>query len=279
MNLPSHTNHPTSNQFNFANFPTFSSNAYNHTQNSAGNPIYPGYTSSSQAFSTSSSSTPGIVSTSNTGYSVYNPGQIHPAYQPRQQAQVPSSNQIKESRSISSDRRTEKLKDSSDVPSQGELKSSSSVGDMISQLQKEAQALQDQKRKSPNPNSRPGSRGATGLENWTPWPTLDQERGLPTKQKSVEVVVDDACLKMLVDDEANLCRQLHEMGFPLLSRLAKGCQAVGANSQKLINFCLVVDRLVDEGFSTADCEEVAMLHNADEDVCRKHLKSFQQLAE
>ena len=26
-------------------------------------------------------------------------------------------------------------------------------------------------------------------------------------------------------------------------RLAKGCQAVGANHQKLINFCLVVDRL------------------------------------
>merc|ERR1719318_2395673 len=99
MNLPSHTNHPTSNQLNFANFPTFSSptctsNAYNHTQNSAGNPFYPGYTSSNQAFSTSSSSTPGIVSTSNTVYSVYNPGQIHPAYQLRQQAQVPSSNQI-----------------------------------------------------------------------------------------------------------------------------------------------------------------------------------------
>ena len=38
-------------------------------------------------------------------------------------------------------------------------------------------------------------------------------------------------------------------------------------------------RLVDEGFSIDDSEEVAMLHNAEEDVCRKHLKSFQQLAE
>eukprot|EP00090_Calanus_glacialis_P003147 TRINITY_DN12280_c0_g1_i1.p1 TRINITY_DN12280_c0_g1~~TRINITY_DN12280_c0_g1_i1.p1 ORF type:complete len:665 (-),score=226.72 TRINITY_DN12280_c0_g1_i1:129-2123(-) len=299
INTPSHPTHPQPNQSNFANFSTFTSanaynlptptcttNAFNHTtQNSAANPFYPGYSSSTQAYSSStqafissSSSTPGIVSSSNTGYNVYNPGQIHPAYQPRPQAQVPSDHQIKESRSISSDRRTEKLKDSSDVPSSGELRSSASVGDMISQLQKETQALQDQKRKSPNPNSRPGSRGATGLENWTPWPTLDQEQGPPTKQKSVEVVVDDSCLKMLVDEEANLCRQLHEMGFPL-SRLAKGCQAVGANSQKLINFCLVVDRLVDEGFSTADSEEVAMLHNADEDVCRKHLKSFQQLAE
>jgi len=286
-NIPPH--HPA-NQLNFANYsstnaytlpaPTCTTNAFNHTtQNSAGNPFYPGYTSSSQALSSSTSSTPGIVSTSITGYNVYNPGQIHPVYQPRQQAQLSSALQIKESRSISSDRRTEKLKDSSDAARSGELRSSSSVGDMISLLQREAQALQDQKRKSPNPNSRPGSRGASGLENWTPWPTLDQTQAQQAQViKQKPLVVDDSCLKMLVDDEANLCRQLHEMGFPL-SRLAKGCQAVGANSQKLINFCLVVDRLVDEGFSTADCEEVAMLHNADEDVCRKHLKSFQQLAE
>ena len=114
---------------------------------------------------------------------------------------------------------------------------------MISQLQKEAQALQDQKRKSPNPNSRPGSRGATGLENWTPWPELDQEQTPEPAAKEVAATVDESCLKDLLDDEANMCRQLHEMGFPL-SRLAKGCQAVGGNSQKLINFCLVVDRLV-----------------------------------
>ena len=37
--------------------------------------------------------------------------------------------------------------------------------------------------------------------------------------------------------------------------------------------------MVDEGFSIDDSEEVAMLHNAEEDVCRKHLNSFQQLAE
>jgi len=42
---------------------------------------------------------------------------------------------------------------------------------------------------------------------------------------------------------------------------------------------VVGDGLVDEGFSIPDSEEVAMLHNADEEVCRKHLKSFQQLAE
>eukprot|EP00092_Neocalanus_flemingeri_P107397 GFUD01137842.1.p1 GENE.GFUD01137842.1~~GFUD01137842.1.p1 ORF type:complete len:698 (+),score=190.83 GFUD01137842.1:270-2096(+) len=305
--------HPTPNHSNFANFSTFNStaNAYSHqtptcttnayihqTQNPAGNQFFPNYTSnpfgasvtsSTQAFtgsnnttgySMSGSTNTGYVNSSSPSYNIYNPGLAPPTYQPRLQDPAPNTYETRGSRSVSSDRRTEKLKDSSDEPSSGELKPSRSVGDMITELQKEAQALQEQKRKSmssPNPTSRPASRGATGLENWVPWPMLDQEQSkAPPKQKSVEV--DDSCLNNLMDDEANICRQLHEMGFPL-PRLAKGCQAVGSNSQKLINFCLVVDRLVDEGFSIADSEEVAVLHNAQEDVCRTHLKSFQQLAE
>ena len=38
-------------------------------------------------------------------------------------------------------------------------------------------------------------------------------------------------------------------------------------------------RLVDEGFNVDACEEVTMLHNAEEEICRKHLRSFQQIAE
>lgn len=296
--------HPTATQSNFANFSGFNStkNTYSHhpptcTNNYSQVPgqYYPNYTtnpfgssvtSSSQAYAPVSrppgynltSTSSGFGDTSKPSYNVYNPGLATPTYQPKQDQ--PNSYETRGSRSVSSDRRTEKLKDSSDEPKTGELKPSRSVGDMITELQKEAQALQDQKRKavtSPNPASRPPSRGASGLENWVPWPKLEQAQtnGLP-KQRSVEV--DESCLTNLVDDEANLCRQLHEMGFPL-SRLAKGCQAVGGNSQKLINFCLVVDRLVDEGFTISDSEEVAMLHNAQEDICRQHLKSFQQLAE
>ena len=37
--------------------------------------------------------------------------------------------------------------------------------------------------------------------------------------------------------------------------------------------------MVDEGFNVEACEDVVMLHNADEEVCRKHLRSFQQIAE
>jgi len=254
-------------QSNFANFSRYSSTGspgYNPSFTSTAYTPYPGY-SPAQPY-------PG------TGYSVYNPGQVQPSYPP-----VTNTQGGRGARSISSDRRTEKLKDSPEHSSKtqsntsGELKPSRSVGDIISELQKDAQSLQDQKRKSPNPNSRPGSRGATGLENWTPWPKLDQKNqgGITERSKPVE---DESCLIGISVDEARMCRQLHEMGFPL-SRLVKGCQAVGNDSQKLINFCLVVDRLVDEGFSIPDSEEVAMLHNADEEVCRKHLKSFQQLAE
>ena len=38
-------------------------------------------------------------------------------------------------------------------------------------------------------------------------------------------------------------------------------------------------RLVDEGFSVDACEDVAVLHDGVEAVCRKHLASFQQIAE
>jgi len=254
-------------QTNFANFSSFNStgsSGYSPSFTSTAYTPYPGY-SPAQPY-------PG------TGYSVFNPGQVQPSYPP-----ITNTQGGRGTRSISSDRRTEKLKDSPEENSKtmsntsGELKPSRSVGDIISELQKDAQSLQDQKRKSPNPNSRPGSRGATGLENWTPWPKLDQKHqdGMTERSRPVD---DESCLKGLSGDEAKMCRQLHEMGFPL-PRLVKGCQAVGKDSQKLINFCLVVDRLVDEGFAIPDSEEVAMLHNADEEVCRKHLQSFQQLAE
>merc|ERR1712059_73125 len=89
---------------------------------------------------------------------------------------------------------------------------------------------------------------------------------------------DTACLTGLSEADAATCRQLHEMGFPL-ARLAKGCRAVGTVHQTLVNFCVVVDRLVEEGHSVTDSEQVASLHNADEEACRKHLQAFSQLAE
>ena len=79
------------------------------------------------------------------------------------------------------------------------MKPSRSVGNLISELQRESEALAQAR------TSRPSSRGATGLENWVPWPQLEGEKE----------VQDDSCLANLMDDEANSCRQLSEMGFPL----------------------------------------------------------------
>jgi len=168
------------------------------------------------------------------------------------------------SRSVSQDRRTtERLRDEPRAEEgAGQLTPSRSLGDLISSLQQEAEYL----RKSPS--SRPPSRGS-GLQSCE-WPQLDN-----TGQQQQQ---DESFLAGFRADEATTCRQLAEMGFPL-SRLARGCRAVGPDSQKLINFCLVVDRLVEEGFTVQDSEDVAMLHNAEEEVCRKHLASFRQIAE
>ena len=43
---------------------------------------------------------------------------------------------------------------------------------------------------------------------------------------------------------------------------------MGPDQQRLIGFCLVVGRLVEEGHAEAEASTVAVLHNADEEVCR-----------
>jgi len=256
-----------------SNYGGYNSYGYNHPNQFYYNQI----PNTSQTFSTPHPHAyPQQHNVANTkAFTVYNQAQDRSSTSPSYQS-APGSSAV---RSVSSERhRTEKLKDSSDdqtKPCNGELKPSRSMGDMISELQKEVEELQQQKKKSPS--SRPSSRGATGLENWTPWPQLDQEN-VGTRLVNGNASADTKCLDGLSSEDKQICLQLHEMGFPL-ARLAKGVTAVGANSQKLINFCLVVDRLVDEGFNVEACEDVVMLHNADEEVCRKHLRSFQQIAE
>ena len=118
--------------------------------------------------------------------------------------------------------RAERLKDpaadEAASPPPGELKSSRSLGDMISELQKEARMLAEAKRKSANTpppsggvsRSRPVSGGPPGMENWSPWPELEPK---PEPQPDP--------LEGLEPQEAETCRQLHEMGFPL-ARLFAG---------------------------------------------------------
>ena len=56
-------------------------------------------------------------------------------------------------------------------------------------------------------------------------------------------------------------------------------RAVGVDTQNLINYCLLVDRLVEDGNDAAEAEHVAGLHNNEEEACRKHLDSFKKLTE
>ena len=39
-----------------------------------------------------------------------------------------------------------------------------------------------------------------------------------------------------------ICKQISEMGFAL-DRVAKGCKNFGDDRQKIINYCLMVDKL------------------------------------
>ena len=57
-------------------------------------------------------------------------------------------------------------------------------------------------------------------------------------------------------------------------------KAVGVDTQNLINFCLLVDKLVvEDGSDATEAGIVAGLYNSDEEACRKHLGSFKKLAE
>jgi len=162
----------------------------------------------------------------------------------------------------SSDRTIVKL-NSGEEPQTGELKPSRSVGDLISELQKEARSIAEHKRKNvATPPPRPVSRGQSGLEDFVPWPNIgpaDPLEGL-----------DDPC-KLL-------CNQLKEMGFPL-HRLTRAAKSVGADSQKLINFCVLVDRLVEEGWKEDVSIDAALLHASDQTLSRQHLRGFVRLAE
>jgi len=171
------------------------------------------------------------------------------------------------SRSKSTDRASVEASPDSSEDSPAELKPSRSVGDILSQLQEEARSLAELKRKQmqtpPPPTS--ASKPKAGMENWTPWPDIETKN-------------PNDILQGLGEKEAQMCRQLHEMGFPL-QRLAKGARSYGADSQKLLNFCVAVDKLVDRGYREDACLEAVILYPEDETKTRRHLDGFTKLAE
>merc|ERR1719354_8433 len=176
------------------------------------------------------------------------------------------------SRSKSTDRGSVDVspESSEESPPSGELKPSRSVGDIISQLQEEARSIAEHKRKQMQTPPPPGTSLNRGMEDWIPWPDIDQGKLHKKKEESV--------LQGLGEEEMKMCQQLAEMGFPM-PRLAKAVRCYGADSQKLLNFCVSVDKLVERGYKEEACLEAVALYHEDENKSRNHLDGFGKLSE
>jgi len=173
--------------------------------------------------------------------------------------------------------------------SSSEMKSSKSVGDIMVEIKKEAEALEKMKIKghqrknsqTPPPRAQAIAAGNNVLDDWIPWPDIGQK-----SSKSSSAAVDTAALASSILSDLSpasqaICKQISEMGFNL-SRVAKGCKSLGDDRQKLINYCLMVDKLLsNEGnkFSPDEVEYVIPMHNLDEESSKKHLRAFHKLEE
>lgn len=237
----------------------------NQTQNQIrnSNPFYPGYSPRfpQQHFPVFPSDT----RTPHPPMNVYPPQRGNPFYPPYP---VPNSTPPYPV-SVQSEMTTREDQSSSSI------KSSKSVGDLVSEINKEEKKnLTDNvKAKKPSftPPPRVGAVGLegvrSGLEDWVPWPELDEPK--------------DPYSILTTPAEKQLCRQIHEMGFPL-DRVLRICQALGTgkedSGQQMINFCLLVDKFVTaEGFDESETEHVLLLKSMDEEQSRKHLLGFRKL--
>lgn len=160
-----------------------------------------------------------------------------------------------------------------------EMKSSKSVGDIMVEIKKEAEALEKMKirghqrknSQTPPPRASNSSQANNALEDWIPWPDIGQKS---TEARNRQILSD------LVPSSQRICKEISEMGFNL-ERVVNGCKSLGDDKQKLINFCLLVDKILScgEKFKAADVEYVVPIHNLDEEMSKKHLRAFLKLEE
>ena len=139
-----------------------------------------------------------------------------------------------------------------------------------------------------NTHQNVSQRQQSALDNWIPWPDPD---GLPSTTKKSESSYNSRPtinpLEGLSNESSEKCKQLHDMGFPL-ERLGKACRAIGNDEQKLINYCLFVDKVLEDssishrklGPNGSDVvEDVVLIHSSDETKIKKHLEAFGRLIE
>ena len=146
------------------------------------------------------------------------------------------------------------------------------------------------------------------FEDWIPWPDIDSlpsttsdNDQLANRSKNIEYSSAGANhrsnlptnrssspLEGLSKECSDKCRKIHDMGFPL-ERLAKACKSLGDDDQLMINYCLLVDKILDSpgnvlsnisnARSSSIVEDVVLMHSSDEPKIQKHLESFARLAE
>ena len=206
------------------------------------------------------------------------PMQQNPFLYPTQQERMFYHPQQPMAHSISQQQQQQHLPQSNEQQansSTSEMKSSKSVGDIMVEIQKEAEAFEKlrirghQRKNSKTP---PPRTSAAASDEWIPWPDID-----PPRQRSLQ---QPSILSDLSPASQEICRQISEMGFAL-ERVAKGCKSFGDDRQKIINYCLLVEELVNEvGKSSAvEVEYVIPIHNLNKEQSMKHLKAFFKLEE
>ena len=97
---------------------------------------------------------------------------------------------------------------SSSTPSSGEMKSSKSVGDIMAEIKKEAEALEQMKikchRRKNSQTPPPISSSKNVMDDWIPWPDLDGSASKPSPTPSNKPSVNP-----LLDLDSNL----HSLSF------------------------------------------------------------------
>ena len=144
------------------------------------------------------------------------------------------------------------------------------------------------------------------FDDWIPWPDIDglpstpanssltQEHGprdittaSSNPRPSPATIPLNNPLEGLSQESSAKCKQLHDMGFPL-DRLAKACKSIGDDDQQMINYCLLVDKILEDPMVAAKhpeasyrhvVEDVVLMHSLEDTKIRKHLESYGRLAE
>lgn len=161
---------------------------------------------------------------------------------------------------------------------------SRSVPDIVQELEKELKNKHEEESTSSvdrssltPPPPRPNSFGSTGLENWKPWPDLDSPERPPTgaKKPAGHLTLPNP-FRDLSPSAQNLAKHISEMGFSL-PRVARGCQLLGEDDKKIVEFLLQVQGLEEKNYPGDRVEKALILNRYNVKQAVKYLDAMAQL--